>query len=128
MFCNQCGKELSEDTKFCPSCGKETEKQDAVPAAEKSVVTNNRPKCSKCGAYDVVLQIKDISYVPVISLTITFAVLGSVLPILGTLAGGAMGASIGFLLVHFYPQHKVITYCKACGHSESKYVKSKQVK
>ena len=128
MFCSHCGKELAEDTKFCPSCGTETGKQEAVPAAQKSVVTNNQPSCSKCGSSDISLQIKDVSYIPVISLTICFAVFGSVLPIIGTLAGGGIGASIGFLLVHFYPQHKVITYCKACGHSESKYVKSKRVK
>ena len=43
MFCAKCGKEISEETKFCPYCGAEVKKNaevneenDASPAAQEN--------------------------------------------------------------------------------------------
>lgn len=37
MFCTKCGKEISDDTKFCPQCGTPvaSDPLNTVPAAEK---------------------------------------------------------------------------------------------
>ncbi len=37
MFCNQCGKEIPDDTTFCPYCGAKQESIEAAPAAAQPV-------------------------------------------------------------------------------------------
>ena len=41
MFCTECGKKLTKNTKFCPECGKEVEVKEAV--VETPVVVEEKP-------------------------------------------------------------------------------------
>lgn len=47
MYCKNCGKEISEDTKFCPECGTSTELvplQNAVPQAPQQTAVPYAPQ------------------------------------------------------------------------------------
>lgn len=47
MFCTECGKKLTKNTKFCPECGKEVEVKEAVvetPVVEAKPVVVEQPK------------------------------------------------------------------------------------
>ena len=45
MFCQGCGKEISDDTKFCPACGRPTD-SSAVQARPQPTVAPAAPKSS----------------------------------------------------------------------------------
>ena len=61
MFCNKCGKELAEGTKFCCGCGNqvgELEKTDSVKSSDADVVKEKVEKSrnSNTGVPDEVLE------------------------------------------------------------------------
>ncbi len=54
MFCKNCGKEISEGTKFCPSCGASQENTVSAPATRKckgcgEEIASDLIFCPKCG-------------------------------------------------------------------------------
>lgn len=47
MFCTECGKKLTKNTKFCPNCGKEVEVKEAIvetPVVEAKPAVVEQPK------------------------------------------------------------------------------------
>ena len=50
MFCKHCGKQLSENTRFCPNCG--WERYDPVPFKCEhcgTIIPKGSGFCTKCG-------------------------------------------------------------------------------
>ena len=44
MFCNNCGKEINEGTKFCNHCGASQEASAPQPTMANNTVPTNTPK------------------------------------------------------------------------------------
>ena len=47
MFCTECGKKITKNTKFCPNCGKEVEVKEAIvetPVVEENKIVEKQPK------------------------------------------------------------------------------------
>lgn len=37
MFCQKCGKEMEDDTKFCPHCGEKTSQNESVQQTQTTI-------------------------------------------------------------------------------------------
>ena len=67
MFCENCGKEISDNDAFCPNCGKAMqEKKTVIDSDMKSENPNSEPKKKKSGKAIVVLGIVAIVIVAII--------------------------------------------------------------
>lgn len=48
-FCSQCGRQLSDDTKFCPSCGHSVGKDGMAAQPESTTPEQGKERCPDCG-------------------------------------------------------------------------------
>ncbi|MBQ6052698.1 MAG: zinc-ribbon domain-containing protein [Clostridia bacterium] len=46
MFCKKCGKELSDQSRFCPSCGSP---QQGIIENQSKAYPHDVPRCTACG-------------------------------------------------------------------------------
>lgn len=50
MFCQNCGKEMPDDSMFCPECGTKVEQQSAQPVSQpQNIVDGETKRCENCG-------------------------------------------------------------------------------
>ena len=50
MFCQNCGKELPDDSAFCPECGAKLEAQESQPKVVSQENDSGTKACINCGA------------------------------------------------------------------------------
>lgn len=133
VFCNKCGKEVKEGTKFCPDCGNQLTGENGSKNPQQnttikiscpkcgSLIPNGSISCDKCGTplnQDSYKNIVIIGYIVTIISTLIIPILGIIISIIFALYLGTRedksvrkhGVIMVVLAIAIFVIYFVVTY------------------